>query len=66
MVIDASRTTLLVGTNWLRRYSANLLFSKKRLVFKSKGQKLSIPIEYNQLIRNPNHKSEEYEVNIVK
>ena len=47
MVIDASKAALLVGTNWLRRYSADLLFSKKRLVFKSRGQKLSTPIEYN-------------------
>ncbi len=47
MVIDVPRAALLVGTNWLRRYSANLFFSKKRLVFKSKGQKLSTPIEYN-------------------
>ena len=47
IVIDASRVALLVGTDWLRRYSIDLLFSKKRLVFESKGQKLSIPIEYN-------------------
>ena len=47
MVIDAPRAALLVGTDWLRRYSADLLFSKKRLVFKSRGQKLSMLIEYN-------------------
>src|SRR6266540_2091064 len=41
MVIDASRAALLVGTDWLKRYSADLLFSKKRLVFESRGQKLS-------------------------
>ncbi len=66
MVIDAPRAVLLVGTDWLKRYSADLLFSKKRLVFESRGQKLSTPIEYNQLIRSPNHKPEEYEVNIAK
>src|SRR6266508_5219263 len=66
MVIDASRAALLVGTDWLRRYSADLLFSKKRLVFESRGQKLSTPIEYNQPIRSPNHKPEEYEVNTAE
>ena len=66
MVIDASRAALLVGTDWLRRYSADLLFSKKRLVFESRGQKLSTPIEYNQLIGSPNHRPEEYEVNTAE
>src|SRR6266540_3065290 len=66
MVIDASRAALLVGTDWLRRYSVNLLFSKKRLVFESREQKLSTPIEYNQPIRSPNHKPEEYEVNTAE
>ncbi len=66
MVIDASRAALLVGTNWLRRYSADLLFSMKRLIFESKGQKLSILIKYNQPLRSPNHKSEEYEVNTAE
>ena len=36
MVIDTPRAALLVGTDWLRRYSADLLFSKKRLIFKSR------------------------------
>src|SRR6266542_2986700 len=66
MVIDAPRAALLVGTDWLRRYSADLLFSKKRLVFKSRGQKLSTPIEYNQPIGSPNYKPEEYEVNTAE
>ncbi len=66
MVIDAPRAALLVDTDWLRRYSADLLFSKKRLVFENRGQKLSMPIEYNQPIRSPNHKPEEYEVNTAK
>ena len=66
MVIDAPRAALLVGTDCLRRYSADLLFSKKRLVFKSRGQKLSIPIKYNQPLRSPNHKLEEYEVNTAE
>ena len=47
MVINTPRAALLIGTNWLRRYSADLLFSKKRLVFESRGQKLSTPIKYN-------------------
>src|SRR6266540_284993 len=66
MVIDASRAALLVGTDWLRRYSADFLFSKKRLVFKSRRQKLNTPIEYNQPIRSSNHKPEEYEVNTAE
>ncbi len=66
MVIDAPRAALLVGTDWLRRYSADLLFSKKRLVFESREQKLSTPIEYNQPIRSPNHKPEEYEINTAE
>jgi len=66
MIIDASRAALLVSTDWLRRYSADLLFNKKRLVFESRGQKLSIPIEYNQPIGSSNHKSEEYEVNTAE
>ena len=47
MVIDVPKAALLVGIDWLRKYSADLLFSKKRLVFESRGQKLSILIEYN-------------------
>src|SRR6266496_6543007 len=66
MIIDAPRAALLVDTDWLRRYSADLLFSKKRLVFKSRGQKLSTLIEYSQPIGSSNHKSEEYEVNIAE
>src|SRR6266540_2169314 len=66
IVINAPRAALLVGTDWLRRYSADLLFSKKRLVFESKEQKLSIPIEYNQPIGSLNHKLEEYKVNTAE
>ena len=47
MIIDAPRAALLVGTDWLRRYSADLFFNKKRLIFESRGQKLSTPIEYD-------------------
>jgi len=47
IIIDAPRAALLVGTDWLRRYLVDLLFSKKRLILESKGQKLSIPIEYD-------------------
>ncbi len=66
MFIDAPRVILLVGTDWLRRYSANLFFNKKRLVFESKRQKLSISIEYDQTIESLNHKLEEYKVNTVE
>src|SRR6266498_6145376 len=66
MVIDAPRAALLVSTDWLRRYSADLLFSKKRLVFENRGKKLSTPIKYNQPIGSPNHKLEEYEVNTAE
>ena len=66
MVIDAPRVALLVGTDWLKRYSINLLFSKKRLIFESRGQKLSIPIKYDQTIKSLNHKLEKYEVNTAE
>src|SRR6266542_3261479 len=66
IVIDAPKAALLVGTDWLRRYSADLLFSKKRLIFESRGQKLSTPIEYNQPLGSLNHKLEEYEVNTAE
>jgi len=66
MIIDASKVALLVRTDWLKRYSADLLFSKKRLIFESRGQKLSISIKYDQTIRSPNYKPEEYEVNTAK
>jgi len=54
IIIDAFRAALLIGTDWLRRYSVDLLFSKRKLVFENKEQKLSIPIKYNQLIRSSN------------
>jgi len=66
MVIDASRTALLVDTDWLRRYSVDLFFNRKKLVFKNRKQKLSTLIEYNQFIKSSNHKFEEYEVNTAK
>jgi len=66
MVINTSRAALLVGTDWLKRYSADLLFSKKRLVFENRGQKLSTLIKYNQLIRSSNHKPKEYEINTAE
>src|SRR6266496_2342302 len=66
IVIDTLRAALLVGTNWLRRYLADLLFSKKRLIFESRRQKLSTPIEYNQPLGSLNHKPEEYEINTAK
>jgi len=37
MIINASRVALLVGTDWLKRYLADFFFSKKKLVFESKG-----------------------------
>ena len=66
IVIDTPRVVLLVETDWLRRYLADLLFSKKRLVLESSGQKLSTLIEYDQTIRSPNHKLEKYEVNTTE
>ncbi len=66
MIIDVPRIALLVDTDWLKRYSADFLFSKKRLVFKSRGQKLSIPIKYQQPIESFNYKSKEYKVNTAE
>ncbi len=36
IVIDTSRTALLVGIDWFRRYSVDFLFSRKRLVFENR------------------------------
>jgi len=66
MIIDTLRIALLVENDWFRRYLVDFLFSKKKLVFKSRGQKLSTSIEYNQPIRNLNHKLEEYKVNMTE
>ncbi len=66
MVIDVSRAALLVDTDQLKRYSVDFLFSKKRLVFESRGQKLSTSIEYDQTIESPNHRPEKYEVNTTE
>ena len=67
LVIDVPKSNLLLGTNWMRRYDAELSFRKKNLTFEAKGQKIVIDLEFNQLrFASPNHTPEKYEVNMAQ
>ncbi len=67
LVINTSELNLLLGTDWMRRYDAELSFRKKNLTFEAKGQKIITGLEFNQLrFASPNHMSEEYEVNMTQ
>ncbi len=60
LVIDVPEPNLLLSTNWMRRYNAELSFRKKNLTFKAKGQKIVISLEFNQLqFASPNHMPKE-------
>ncbi len=67
LVIDTPEPNLLLGTDWMRRYDAELSFRKKNLTFEAKGQKIVIGLKFNQLwFISPNHMPEEYEVNMAQ
>jgi len=67
LVIDALEPNLLLGTDWMRRYDAELFFRKKNFTFEAKGQKIVISLEFNQLrFASPNHAPEEYKVNMTQ
>ena len=67
LVIDTSEPNLLLSTDWMRRYDAELSFRKKNLTFEAKGQKIVTGLEFNQLrFTSPNHILEEYEVNMAQ
>src|SRR6266542_2527086 len=64
LVIEAPEDKLLLGTDWMDRYQADLSFYKKELRFWYKGQDFITPIEKNQIsFASPNHGPEEYEIN---
>ncbi len=64
LVIEASEDNLLLGTDWMDRYQADLSFHRKELRFWCKGQDFITPIEKNRIsFASPNHGPEEYEIN---
>src|SRR6266540_5658109 len=66
LVIDAPEDNLLLGTDWMDRYQADLSFHKKELRFRSKGQDFITIIEKNRIsFASPNHGPEEYEINMT-
>src|SRR6266498_3970191 len=66
LVIDAPEDNLLLGTDWMDRYQADLSFHKRELRFRCKGQDFITPIEKNRIsFASPNHGPEEYEINMT-
>src|SRR6266498_2810370 len=64
LVIEAPEDNLLLGTDWMDRYQADLSFHKRELRFRCKGQDFMTPIEKNRIsFASPNHGPEEYEIN---
>src|SRR6266498_1552488 len=64
LVIEVPKDNLLLGTDWMDRYQADLSFFKKELRFWCKGQDFITPIEKNRIsFASPNHGPEEYEIN---
>src|SRR6266542_4126990 len=63
LVIEALEDNLLLGTNWMDRYQADLSFHKKELRFQCKGQDFITTIKKNQIsFASPNHGPKEYEI----
>src|SRR6266542_3582552 len=66
LVIEAPEDNLLLGTDWMDRYQADLSFYKKELRFRCKGQDFITTIEKNRIsFASPNHGPEEYEINMA-
>ena len=66
LVIKAPEDNLLLGTDWIDRYQADLSFYKKKLRFWCKGQDFITAIEKNRIsFASPNHGPEEYEINMA-
>ena len=64
LVIEASEDNLLLETDWMDRYQADLSFHKRELKFWCKGQDFITSIEKNRIsFASPNHGPEEYEIN---
>ncbi len=66
LVIEVLEDNLLLGTDWMDRYQADLSFHKKKLRFWCKGQDFITTIEKNYIsFASPNHDPEEYEINMA-
>jgi len=66
LVINTSEDNLLLGTNWMDWYQADLSFHKKKLRFRCKGQDFITPIEKNHIsFASSNYGPEEYEINMT-
>ncbi len=66
LVIEASEDNLLLGTDWMDRYQADLSFYKKELRFRCRGQDFITTIKKNRIsFASPNHGPEEYEINMA-
>src|SRR6266542_2136413 len=66
LVIEASEDNLLLGTDWMDRYQADLSFHKKELRFRCRGQDFITTIKKNRIsFASPNHGPEEYEINMA-
>src|SRR6266540_2672483 len=64
LVIEALEDNLLLETDWMDRYQADLSFYKKELRFRCKGQDFITTIEKNRIsFASLNHGPEEYEIN---
>ena len=66
LVIETPEDNLLLGTDWMDQYQADLSFYKKELRFWCKGQDFVTTIEKNWIsFASPNHGPEEYEINMT-
>ncbi len=66
LVIKASENNLLLGTDWMDRYQADLSFHKKELRFRCKRQDFITAIEKNHIsFTSLNYGPEEYEINMT-
>ena len=66
LVIDVPEDNLLLGTDWMDRYQADLSFHKKELRFWCKGQDFMTPIKKNRIsFASLNYGPEEYEINMT-
>src|SRR6266542_1477519 len=66
LVIEAPKDNLLLGTDWMDQYQADLSFHKKELRFQCKEQEFITAIEKNRIsFASPNHGPEEYEINMA-
>ena len=66
LVIEAPEDNLLLGTDWMDRYWADLSFHKRELRFRCKGQDFITTIEKNYIsFASPNYGLKEYEINMT-